>query len=784
MEDKENVIRELQKRIDALSRQQRIFQDEILKLHQDITSLKTTTNEAVNPPRDFPAGQTIDPSSGKASTKVDIFLTPKTFQPPPPKVSRNPTSSARSPWEDFIGANLLNKVGIAVLVLGVAFGAKYSIDRELIDNTTRIILGYLAGIALASVAYRLKKEHPGFSAVLLSGGMAVLYFITYAAFDFYQMIPQTLAFGLMVLFTVFTVFASLQYNLQVVGIIGLVGAYAVPFLLSDGSGRVVILFSYVTIINCGILFLAFRKYWKSLYYLAFIFTWLTFATWYSFSFRPEVHIWTSLGFSTIFLLTFYITFLAYKLIRKETLDRWDIAFMLLNSFIYFGYGYLTIEEIRNGEQYLGLFTVFTAFIHFIASAFIYTKQGRSNDVFYFVGGMVLVFLIIAVPIQLEGSWVTLVWAGQAALLFWIGRTKSLGAYEKLSYPLIALAFISLLHDWSSAYPQFHGVAVEQNSAFRIFLNIQFLTSMMVAAAFLFMILTGKRFPETSVNSEGQRSTVVNIGLPILFAIVVYFGFYKEIEAFWNFRHAASGIASDRGGNSYFQYDPDLLSFKNIWLILYSSFFAMALSAVQFKLKSQLLQIACVAVNSIVLVALITVGLLELTELRSSFLTQHLSQYFQRDYVHLWIRYLAIALTLPLLWLNTRLLRREAADTTSRIAENLFFHFVILVLLSSELIHWLDIARVENTFKLSLSILWGSYALFLIVLGLSRNQKPVRVGAIVLFTATLLKLFAYDMADMSTILKTVVMIILGTLLLTASFIYNKHKRSAEQDIPEG
>jgi len=101
--------------------------------------------------------------------------------------------------------------------------------------------------------------------------------------------------------------------------------------------------------------------------------------------------------------------------------------------------------------------------------------------------------------------------------------------------------------------------------------------------------------------------------------------------------------------------------------------------------------------------------------------------------------------------------------------------IVLILLSSELIHWLDMVRVENTFKLSLSILWGCYALLLIVYGLSRDIRHIRLAGIVLFAVTLLKLFAYDMEDMSTILKTIVMVILGTLLLTASFIYNKYKR---------
>jgi uncharacterized membrane protein len=94
---------------------------------------------------------------------------------------------------------------------------------------------------------------------------------------------------MMVLFTVFTVFAAVRYNVEAIGIIGLVGAYAVPILLSDGSGRVVILFSYISIINTGILVLAFQKAWKLLYYLAFVLTWLTYGSWYAFSYDSDQH---------------------------------------------------------------------------------------------------------------------------------------------------------------------------------------------------------------------------------------------------------------------------------------------------------------------------------------------------------------------------------------------------------------------------------------------------------------------------------------------------------------
>ena len=768
MENNDKAIQELFSRLEQLSRQQRDFQDEIRKLHQELQQLRSAESRrpAVSEPVLRP------PQAPPPVTELK-----RATAPPPP-----PTRRKRIPWEDFVGTNLLNKVGIAVLVIGIGFGAKYAIDHELLNALTRTILGYLSGIALIGIAFRLKPNHPGFSAVLLSGGMAVLYFITYIAYSYFQLIPQEMAFILMVLFTFFTVLASLQYNLEVVGVIGLVGAYAVPILLSDGSGRVLILFSYMTIINAGILVLAFKKYWKRLYYLAFILTWLAFGSWYAFSFNADDHISISLIFSTVFFLIFYATFLSYKLIRREALGRWDVVFMLLNSFIYFGFGYFTVDALEGGEQYLGLFTLFTALIHFVACVILYKKQDSFTDIFYFVAGMVLVFLTIAVPVQLEGNWVTLVWAGEAALLFWIGRTKLFPTYEKIAYALIALAFLSLLHDWSNAYPGFYYYTYNDDTTFTIFLNVQFLTSMFVASMFAFTLWVTRRYPDGKALRPGSGiHTIISAGIPLLALVVCYVGFYKEIEAFWNYHYAASRVVvrSD-DGVEYDQYNNGLVNFKRIWLLLYSAFFATALCLLQRKLTTRQLTLACLAINFIVLLIFVSGGLLDLRALRSAFIEQEMVEYYHRGYWHVLIRYLVVLAMLPLLWFNRRLCRHDGFREDTRRAERIFFHFVVLAVLSSELIHWLDIARVENTFKLSLSILWGMYALYLIVLGLSRDQKHIRVAAIVLFATTLIKLFAYDMADMSTILKTIVMIVLGALLLTASFIYNKYKRSAENE----
>jgi uncharacterized membrane protein len=133
--------------------------------------------------------------------------------------------------------------------------------------------------------------------------------------------------------------AAVRYNRQVIAHIGLVGAYAVPFLLSDGSGRVVILFSYMAIINAGILVIAFRKYRKPLYYSSFLLTWLIFITWFIPKYEDAGYFGLAWTFISIFFATFYFIFLAYKLLRKEKFQIDDILLLLANSLVYYGLGY-------------------------------------------------------------------------------------------------------------------------------------------------------------------------------------------------------------------------------------------------------------------------------------------------------------------------------------------------------------------------------------------------------------------------------------------------------------
>ena len=110
----------------------------------------------------------------------------------------------------------------------------------------------------------------------------------------------------------------------------------------------------------------------------------------------------------------------------------------------------------------------------------------------------------------------------------------------------------------------------------------------------------------------------------------------------------------------------------------------------------------------------------------------------------------------------------------KIPFEIVMHITIVWISSSELLNWMDLSGSEQSYKLGLSILWGLYALLLIALGIWKKKKHLRIGAIILFSFTLIKLFFYDISSLNTISKTIVFVSLGVLLLIISFLYNKYK----------
>ena len=780
-------INELEQRIGNLLYRQSVFYKEIKQLENELAELKRQSNfssvsatNTVKTPAEKPTERPVEKpierpteTPAEKTTETPVITAPST---PKPQFSLPTINRPKQPsdLEKIIGESWINKIGILIVIIGVAIGAKYSIENELISPLTRIILGYLVGIGLLGFGIKLKPKFEGYSAVLVSGSISIFYFITYFAYSFYNLIPQILAFVMMLIFTVFTVFAAIKYNRVVIAHIGLIGAYAVPFLLSSGSGRVDILFSYMLIINLGILFISIKRDWKTLHYSAFFFTWLIYGSWFadkSFYSSLQGYEALGIGFATAFFLIFYGVSLFNNIISKEKLDKINIILILLNSFIYFGFGYGIFNSNTKLDTYLGLFTLFNAVIHFVVLFFIKSKKLADSTLFYSTLGMVFTFITIAIPIQLDGSWVTLLWIAQGTILFWIGKTKNIPIYEKISLPILGLSFLSLLEDWS-----FYRYA--NNGDIQAFWNINFLTGILAILGYGFVVYLSRKHAETEENQKfSPFNAIKSFYLPALLVLTAYLTFRNEIAYYFNYWLENSSLKGKEISeiDEYSLYNYDINVFKNIYLIAYSLVFFGGLALLNFhKFKNKVLGISAIVVGLLTLLSAQTFGLEELGELRYAYINGGSNEYFDVNFNYILVRYLLWGSVAFALWAIFKNTKSIIENTKFHIFLEMVIHISILNFLSNELVTWMDIAGYQDIFKLGLSILWSVYSLLLVSLGIYKKKKYLRISALVLFGVTLAKLFLYDISNLSTISKTIVLIILGLLLLIISFLYNKFK----------
>ena len=671
-------------------------------------------------------------------------------------------------WERFIGENLFSKIGIGIIIIGVFIGVKYSIEHDLISPAMRLVLSYLVGVGLFAAGAMLKKKYENFSAVLVSGAMTIFYFVTFIGYSVFNFFPQSLTFVLMFLFTAFTVAASLNYNKVVIALIGLVGSYAVPFLLSDNSGRVSILFAYTAIINIGVLIISFYKQWRSLYLSAFAFTWLMLLSLWGNAYKYN-DFTPYFIFNLVTFLTFYIAFIFQKIHQEKELKEIDVVLFLSNSLLFFGMGVWYIYDYYTMENrtIMAMFTLANALLHFGVAYYFHVKKFPSQALKYLILVLALSFATLVIPIQFKGTWITVFWSAEAALLFWFGRRKNLLVYERISYTVMVLASISLIIDWVKAPNILYIVNPDKFIYLTPFGNALFINALLYSAAFGFMAYT-HRLTEL-VNKEIYK--LLTFVLNILCVGSLYFIFFREIGILCDVRALQQ---TPNLTDNYAAWET-LNNFKTVWRTVYSLLFVAVYTLLNVRVfKSKTLGEIQFGISIVLAFIFMTLGLYTFSELRESYLANpQLSLWFLN------VRYVGIAIFAVFCY--TAYLLSRFLTLKEEIQKSLEFvlHLIILWVASSELLHWTELYRSASNYKLGLTILWGSYALLLVVLGIFKQKKYLRISGIVLIGFSMLKLFLYDTTHLDALRKTIVFVILGFLVLVASFFYNKYTNKIEE-----
>ncbi len=192
-------------------------------------------------------------------------------EPEPEVAAAPPPGVPAINWEQFMGVKMFAWVGGLALFLGVAFFVKYSFDNNLVPPELRVAIGFVTGLGLlVGGVVMSRKNYPALSQTLCATGVLILYAVTFAChsiykFQFFDTIPT---FLMMVLITATAFLLAARLNAMVVALLGMLGGFLTPILISTGQDNPLGLFGYIAILDAGLIVVALNRRWHFLTALA------------------------------------------------------------------------------------------------------------------------------------------------------------------------------------------------------------------------------------------------------------------------------------------------------------------------------------------------------------------------------------------------------------------------------------------------------------------------------------------------------------------------------------
>lgn len=654
--------------------------------------------------------------------------------------------------EKFIGENLANKIGITILVLGISFFIKYAIDKNWIHEAGRVIIGLISGGILIGLAHYFRNKYRSFSSVLVGGGLTVFYFSIAFAFHQYQLISQTTAFIIMVIISGLGVILSLFYNRQELAILATIGGFITPFLVSTGHENYIALFTYLCILNAGLMVLAWFKRWPAINTIALIFTIIIYGGWlikrvtYS---NEELPHQMALLFATFFYILFIIMNIINSVRLKNKFTAFDFIILLSTNFLYYAAGMIILNTWGDGN-YKGLFTGLLGAVNLSLAGIFYRKKSIDRNFVSLLIGLSLTFISLVSPVQFRGNHITLFWAAETVVLFWLYLRSKIKLLKLASLLIAMLMAISLTSNWLKVY-------FENESLMPVIFNKGFITTIVSSVSLFIYYILLKKENETDFYKSVPAITIRRI---VLIAAISFTYLSGILEIFYQFNTR----------------NPDT-TIDVIYLQAYTYCFVIVLLRV-FRNNNTLPLLKFLLTGFSFGIYLF--GLKETNQLSLFLIKNNGGIYFVAHWV-------AAALLLWLLYDLAVFFFRKRNDKWSAYRE--IFTWVIaagiILILSIEtyqVILWTNYrneggwAWWKNLYyKAGLSILWGLCSFAIMWLGMKKDFRPLRIISLTLFTITIAKLFIYDIRNIPPGGKIAAFILLGALLLAVSFMYQRLRK---------
>jgi uncharacterized membrane protein len=690
------------------------------------------------------------------SVKPEVHEQAAPAPPSQPITTPEPSrpSRTREEWETIIGGKLLNRIGALALIIGIGFFLKYAFDRNWISETIRVLIGFAVGAGLLFGGSRShKKGFQVFAQGVIGAGIAILYLSVYASFNFYHLVPRTIAFVMMALVTALTFLQALKYDSLAVSCLGWAGGFLTPIMLSTAEVNYPGLFTYIAILDIGLIAIMLKKdRWAILDPLTLAATYLI----YAISDGGSSGLFVAVPFLTIFWGLFH-GLEVYRNIKNTTtymgIRQTTAAF---NTLFYYIMMYNVIDP--SYHEWMGLIVLAIGSLYFLTFLVLRKRQDIPEIIFTRYVMTAIILLVAATNIQFTVFYTITFWSLEALILAWCGIHWGKRYIWKTALALMGIAAFGLLvtRDTFAYFPIADYTFLLNRRALALFV----LAGSLGACAFLF---------------KGADEKSRDLFLPVLnggWCIALFTLLTVECNDYFRQRimneigDAASVLRFTRSMTwtaIWLFYSLPLVWFglrRKIMPVLYCGLGAAGLTIIMIAIRG--IAFDPVSRFNIILNLRMVVFVLVIAGI---YLVTHWIRKDQQAYP--WLSYAAGILRITIVVLILLLLTGETRDLFKR---SIFF----LREQGNEHVTYGEITHLRNLQQLVLSGVWLFYSVALMIAGLWRRAQGLRIMAIVLFGITILKIFIYDLSFLETLYRIFSFVGLGVILLGVSYLYQRYK----------
>lgn len=338
----------------------------------------------------------------------------------------------------FMQGNPLAKLGVLLLFLGLAYLFRYTVERDMFPLELRLLAAAAGSMGLLFFGFRLRHKQPLYGLILQGGATGALYLTVFGAFRLWQMLPMTMAFGLLLLICAASVGLAVLQKALSLAMLASIGGYLAPILLSTGSGNHIALFSFYLLLSVGILAISWWQHWRVLNLLGMAFTFGVAGLWGMNGYRPEIYLSSQL-FLIANILLFGVLCVGLSLRAQESKEKIiDGVLLFAPPLIGFGMQYAITRHFEYGPALsaLGFGLVYLVLGWIVLRR--YPGQGKILVLAALaLGGA---FTTLAIPLALSARWTAMAWALEGLGIVWLGLQQH---QRRMSYSGTGLLVLAL-----------------------------------------------------------------------------------------------------------------------------------------------------------------------------------------------------------------------------------------------------------------------------------------------------------------------------------------------------